>query len=363
MVKAPVGTLQPNDRARFALRHEDALPGHRKRGQAHSLRPVTGRSKSLTGRGPPARGPPAKKGRFARPARRGGCAGCPAIAGAPLPLPRHWCPRSGGWWGRTPNRSCRGQRTRKRRRDGAVSAAEDRVEHLRVVGAERRAGEDANRQGGQTGQGSAVSLIVRVFMVGDGDEFALGPRGWMKRDSTTAVWRSIFKRLSFDCGFMFPLNFGWPGWDQSPLSGEWRLLKAELAETRLGSADVALGAIAEFVARGTQARVFVLLPFDGTGFAPARPLRDQVPGQGLQQQVPENAMPSSESGSGHGMSKVAHRVQAALEAEVFEPQPRAGRLPEPSGSAPGCARSNACRVPRWRVWGVRPRRICICRVV
>lgn len=69
-----------------------------------------------------------------------------------------------------------------------------------------------------------------------------------------------------------------PGLVCFPLSGEWRLHKVEISEARKLPTFMAFEMVAKFVAWGIQAWIFVLLSFDRSGFASARPLRDEVRG-------------------------------------------------------------------------------------
>jgi hypothetical protein len=78
-----------------------------------------------------------------------------------------------------------------------------------------------------------------------------------------------------------------PRCQEAFLKGEWRLHKAELAQPGGLAANIALGMIAEFVARRVEPRVFVLLAFYGAGFASAGALGDQIGGQNGEQCGPQ----------------------------------------------------------------------------
>ena len=76
-----------------------------------------------------------------------------------------------------------------------------------------------------------------------------------------------------------------PGEAATP-SGEWRLHKAELPETRDFPAIMAFKVIAKCAARTDQAGVSVFLAFDRARFASSRALGNHVRGQGAQQFIP-----------------------------------------------------------------------------
>src|SRR5436309_15719714 len=102
------------------------------------------------------------------------------------------------------------------------------------------------------------------------------------------------------------------------LKGEWRLLKTKPFESGVSATDIALGMITELVAWGVESRVLVFLTFDRAWLASARSFRNLIGSQSAEQLIPKLSTLFLGPGAGHGVGEVAHRVQAAFEAEAWQ---------------------------------------------
>src|SRR5713101_3860780 len=66
--------------------------------------------------------------------------------------------------------------------------------------------------------------------------------------------------------------------DMALLTEEWRLHKAESAQSGFGTPDTGFGTISEVGTWTRKMRVLSFLAFDGSGFSPTGPLVHQVSG-------------------------------------------------------------------------------------
>jgi len=76
--------------------------------------------------------------------------------------------------------------------------------------------------------------------------------------------------------------------------------------------------IAELMAWALQSRVSVFLAFDRPWFAPARPLRNQIAGQGPEQFCPQILALGFGSSLSHGLRELAKGIHAAFEADPVQ---------------------------------------------